>query len=292
MLGQVDAQVLYNEYLMSRSQDPRHWILVEGDDECHLIDRHLDLDEFHTIPAQGKPNVIAAVPLFDRRSALDVFYLMDADFGPISGYPIVGHPRVVYTDAYDVEAELLLRHPSVVRALIYTYARKYGLPAIDGFEVARLVDEAKNLSIAVGAARFVNVSSGLGLKTSDLPFAPLVSALHRGAALATLVRIVASKSGVSIPNSGLSISRIRGVALAYGDALISGHDLIAALAAVVHASRSTQVSKRALKNTFHALSDCPRFGVLPWIGPLNAWGLGLGAAAVFLCARRTQQGGC
>lgn len=291
-LSHVTADTIWNEYVMSRSLDERLWIVVEGDDECHILDRHLNLEQLRTVPAQGKHNVVGAVGKFDDNGVTKAYFLMDADFGDLEGHPVTNHPRVSYTGAYDIEAEFLLRSSAVGRGLVQAFSWRPGIPPPNDEEVRTLWDKARALSIAAGAVRLASHTAGSGLATRDLPFAELLRRLSRGSLLASAIRIAAAKARLPRTNHGVSIATVRTLYVVHGDSLISGHDLLASIAAVAGRRRGSSVPVRELRAALHAVITCGVLRSATWVVSIERWAHEIGEVQAWICPRRQITGGC
>ncbi|GAB3103715.1 hypothetical protein GCM10027054_37060 [Isoptericola nanjingensis] len=247
MLETVTGQTLYNQFIMDGEVDRRSWILVEGDDECHLLDGHLDREHFRTVPAHGKKNVVSAIGHFVKAGRqAEVLFVVDSDFdggGDVSDASFVSRSR-----AYDLEAEILLLQPEIPRALVLTHCRVERRSPIAEADVLRVFELARYLASIAGALRWLAREAGHDFSWSKIPFAELVKASETGAAIQRLRLMTRRKYDGELP----SIAEIRTVVSTRGQSVCSGHDLLGALAAIVGRRRGRAMNTRDFRSAFHA----------------------------------------
>lgn len=247
MLESVTGQSLYTQFIMDRLVDSRPMMLVEGDDECHLIDPHLDRSKFRTVPAHGKKNVVNAMSVFaEHGEGDDVLFIVDSDFDELGDV----HPckHVSKSLAYDLEAEVILFHKSVARALIMAHCRRERMSPVSDGEVAEVHENAMRLAALVGALRWLALRDGMSVPTSGIPFGELLRAGRKGSAIQKLRRIVRSRFEGVVPPA----YEIRKVANDRRDSVVRGHDALGAMVAIIGARRGKMVVAHDFRSAFHS----------------------------------------
>lgn len=247
MLESVTGQTLYTQFLMDREIDPRPWLLVEGDDECYMLDPHLDRHHFRSVPAHGKKNVLEAMEVFDGHGEhAGALFVVDADFDA-GGAPTKTACHISMSRAYDLEAEVLLNHGTVSRSIVIAHGRKEHQAPLSEQEVEALVMQALFLAKLVGAVRRIVHDTQVGIAVKNMPFHDLWAPFTRGCAIQALRRIISGRFGGSPP----SAAQIREIITLHDSALASGHDILAALAAGMGYHRGCHPRSRDLRASFH-----------------------------------------
>lgn len=286
VLETVSGRTLYNQFLMVIEVDARPWILVEGDDECHVLEPHIDRRYFRTVPAHGKRNVLSALELFRTSDEPRVFFVVDRDFGPENH---MEDPRLSRSTAYDLEAEILIDCPGVARQLLITHCRKEKFPPLSDAAADQMLTAGRWLAACLGAIRLASHDRNLGIKTSGFSFHEIVPLVGRGSSIAAIRRSAALRTKTVVGDMP-SIREIREVALGDHRRVICGHDLVASLAAIVGRVRGRTVHRGDFRSAFHSAVSCAVLARVSLFEPARAWGMRVAGAPVWKCDADSLQG--
>ncbi|WP_157032486.1 hypothetical protein [Kitasatospora cheerisanensis] len=234
MLEEIGPDELYADLIMTRSNDLRGFIIVEGRGDCAVLDRFIDHDHFATVPAHSKTTALGAVSRVHKNPTLTAIYAaLDRDWvGTLEEG--LDHPGVTYTDYYDLDACIFFA-PFVYEDLAASFCTnlsfKHGTPGCGQQEIFKA---CVDLAFPVGMLRFISHRDGLGLGLRDFPLPAVINVTRGTVDLAKLIEIAckrAEKDPADFP--GLQDLLEREISTASDrEQYCSGHDLAKAFAAV------------------------------------------------------------
>lgn len=106
MLACVDGAYIANSVRMVRSQDPRAFLIVEGETDEVFFERFTDPVRCKIVVAEGRENAIDAFDELQRTRFAGVLVVVDADFDVLNGrlsLPL----GLLFTDTHDLETMLI-----------------------------------------------------------------------------------------------------------------------------------------------------------------------------------------
>lgn len=268
MLETVNGRTLWNQYILMRELDPRPWILVEGDDDCHVIDPNLNRDEFKSVPAHSRHNVLEAMEIFIENGEDSVLFVVDSDF---KGAPELLPRHFSISAAYDLEAEILIYQPEILRSMAIAYSRTPAASPISDVEALEMFETALSLASFVGAVRYLSSTSNSGLTTARLPFKHILDSFRRGNAIGSTRRLIKKKSGHGsiVP----TVAEIRQIVLDKPRAVHCGHDILSAMCELIAEKRGKTIKSDDFRSSFHAMIDCLTLSRTSIYEPGLRWGL-------------------
>lgn len=212
---------------MLRTTDSRTILLVEGDDDCRLLDPHVDSGQATTLPAGCRSAALTAWRGIDERGIEAVVVLIDRDWETVLSSPLA-RDGLVRTLHYDIDVDIALSG-SVLERLIANHSSRQGRPPTQ--EILRCALAAAG---AVGALRLVSDRYGLGLRTARFPISAVMDASGT-VDLRTLAE-VAIKRSTSPKHVDIDwlVDAVQQERASFADeTLCNGHDLVAVLSALL-----------------------------------------------------------
>lgn len=128
MLACVDGAYVANSVRMVRSQDPRAFLIVEGETDEVFFERFTDPIRCKVVVAEGRANAIEAFEELQRTRFAGVLVVVDADFNVLNGHlplPL----GLLFTDTHDLET-MLIASPAFDK-LLRSVGKKNKLRAFD-----------------------------------------------------------------------------------------------------------------------------------------------------------------
>jgi len=214
---------------MNHQADARLAILVEGIEECRLMDAHVNSYDAFTYPMSSKNAVLSAVNLLQSSDADWALGVVDRDFGDVPS----STKGVVISHSYDLIMDLVFARSTQVQRLAVNATDPGKVVALTKAAALTVHEIIVSCCVVVGALRH---SATLGLypgSTRDFPLDGAISAFCRG----ELDSFVADR-GVSRAAGRLDQSAVEALIkqrLLGGSEMsyVCGHDYAAALADLI-----------------------------------------------------------
>jgi hypothetical protein len=216
-----------------RTTDRRAFVVVEGETDCQALDSHVEPSTAETFPAGGSTAAAGALALLDQRGLQRVLVILDRDWAGAL-YTKDPSPNVAYTDAYDLDATMMLTRDVLLR-VITTHsdrdARSAHLQAVG----RDAIDLAVSLAAYVGVLRYAGERDRLGVNCAKFPIAGALSADRAAMEVEVLAKIATNRS----PHSSLTEARVAIIVRTEHAAatdrrfFCNGHDLAAVIAALI-----------------------------------------------------------
>ena len=107
---------------MQRQLDARAVVVVEGPDDCGVIDPHVDEEVVHTIPGYGKASVVDAAVLFEHAGVARVSLVSDSDFDRQLGLASALPPNLILTEYHDLDADIFFGCPTLLTSVLANFS--------------------------------------------------------------------------------------------------------------------------------------------------------------------------
>lgn len=155
------------QILLTRSQHPGPFLVVEGRDDRLFCERYTDGTTCHFLTAGSKDNVVEVISTLDEAKFAGVLGIVDPDFDLLDGTAPTS-PNLVAGDSHDLEITLL-SSPALDRVL-GRFASEKKLASL-GMDVK---DRVLSAAAHVGYLRWLSARKDLGLKFQGLKLASCV----------------------------------------------------------------------------------------------------------------------
>jgi hypothetical protein len=168
-LAPVGAE-LANDIRMSRSQDPRAVLVVEGMTDELFFERLTDAGRCRIEVAYGRGNAMEAFDELGKTGFAGVLFVLDADFDILDGRAPVS-VGLLFTDTHDLET-MLIASPALDKLLrqvgqrdkIRAFRQKHG----------EIRERLLASGAALGRLLWVSLRDGLHLRFEDLKYGKFV----------------------------------------------------------------------------------------------------------------------
>lgn len=263
---------------MLRQVDRRAVLVLEGPEDCGIVDPHVDTVHAHTIPGYGKQSVIDAAVLFENANVQEVRLVADADFDRQLSLTSSLPSNLILTEYYDLDADILFRCPTIVASVLANFTnrgvRSVHLARVGHDEMTCIVDVAS----AIGALRLVSLEQRIGLHLRDFPTDLLLDPYEKGAAYEdTIAQTASSRSpnASPVPVDGATV-RAGLTRVVDRRMLCSGHDLIAALSSFVRKRWGGRSGMKVLSGTVRSALSCACWRQTQVYAEVERWSAALG----------------
>ncbi|MFF2700251.1 DUF4435 domain-containing protein [Streptomyces cyaneofuscatus] len=275
----LTADDLFSHLLILRGVSDKKFIFVEGDDDCGLIDPHLNEDTCETIPSGGRTVALGAAELADQQGIPGIGVVLDLDWADLL-YPRIVKPHVFYTDSYDIDATAYAVTQNVVGLVINQSDRDRLRTMVPKNSAQTLTRSAERVALTVGVLRYLSERSRWELKLRDFP-THLVITGGIEVDLEKVVEITLQRS----PNASISrenlLLELRNHIPSVSDPYryCSGHDLLSAMAAMLR-KVGGQVSAKSVGIALRSGFGCHNVAQSSLFRAINAWGATQGGAVL------------
>ncbi|MFE3997202.1 hypothetical protein ACFX43_00175 [Nocardioides sp. YIM B13467] len=275
----MTGEELVNLLVMERQLDGRLVFVVEGTEDCRLLDMHLNQGDCRTECAGSKTAVLeAAAELIAER--IDwALCMVDADFSKLDGAATAFPSNVVITDQYDLVVDALIASPRVVETIAINHGVRpsHPLRRSSSYSIWEIVS---SVSLHAGALRHVVVCGEYDISVRNLTFGGVSAGIVRHREL--IGEIAVQRSGGRL-DIGLVANRIdlEISQVSPPESLLCSHDIASALSAVVeeHGGRG---SRREIEHSLRQAITCETFFSLRVVKELSSWAAGR-AMRAFTC---------
>ncbi|MFJ3123178.1 hypothetical protein ACIPJO_09630 [Streptomyces sp. NPDC086993] len=264
---------VFNHMAMLRSGTGKAYIFVEGGDDCGLIDSHLDRPNCDTVPSGGKVAVAEAIGIAESQGLSGVAAVLDRDWvGILQSETSTG--RVFYTDFYDIDSLAFSRNRNV-DGFISNFARKELVSQLAAsLSGMSIWDVVIRIAFPIGVLRFLSEGNSWGLHLRDFPVHEVLDGEFTGIDSDALICEALGRSKKAKVSSEELKVRLDEEILRISDRYryCSGHDLMAALAALVRHRLGSQVSAKVAGATIRAAFSCDDARQSNLFSSLARWG--------------------
>ncbi|MEV7977013.1 hypothetical protein [Streptomyces sp. NPDC086519] len=164
---------MYAELIMLRTNDRRHFIVVEGPADVAVFDRFTNLDLCLPIPAYGKDSAHACMYRVIEDDFRGVFAILDRDWLELIPGDLQD-PRIVHTDRYDLDACIFFAD-SVYEGIASSFCAGSGFRVgVPGCTEQDILQTCVALSFPIGVLRYISERDGLGLNLRKFPLGEAV----------------------------------------------------------------------------------------------------------------------
>ncbi len=270
---QLTGTELVNTLLLERQQDPRLAIVVEGDEECQLLDSHVNVGTAKTLAGGSKSAVLEAAEELAQEGVDWAVGVVDADFTRLGLQPARWPTPALTTRQYDLMMEVLVRHPHLLRRVAISNSAPGTVAAFEQVSSKSLYETVVEIAHPIGVLRYLVVSKSLPVSVRDFPCNGLIGALGNGSLIAAIANAAAARSG-----GRLAATQIQ----ADLDALLArsprrvpylnGHDVLGVLGELLRTRCGSQAGRADLAASFRAATHCGILNKVPLHGALRSWG--------------------
>jgi hypothetical protein len=253
--NELGGDDLYSLLLMMATTEQREMVVVEDDNDCVVLRHVVDNKHATLVPGYGKATVEVAMHRVNEQAAPSrVLAVLDRDFVGI-GFPRHPSTDVIYTVLYDLDAELLAVS-DVTERLAAAHSSGDSWRRVHEIGGVGLLDWLVSSCAPLGAARFVSVTQGYGLRLRSFPIDAFVS-VPDGADTARLCELAVQRGGTSVPQPEVLHAEVDAVLARTADPirLCSGHDLFRTLALVIRTAWGGNAGGDTLERSARTAAD-------------------------------------
>ncbi|MEV7619132.1 hypothetical protein AB0N59_03235 [Microbacterium sp. NPDC089321] len=281
MRSALNANTFYNTVALARQNVRTLILVVEGDDDHLLVKRHVnDEDVLLIAGVGGKPVVLDAARIAERRNLRGVRFMIDIDYDPFTS-PTLRYPaNVIESKNHDAIMDVLIIAGDLIEWVMEAYARS-SLRSGAWLDTSKAREDAYVLAASVAPLRVANDRHQYGLKLSKFPFGQLPNAQPGPADLA---RLVVMRSGNTRTQADVEADIIAEATHLGTDhvRLVGDHDYFRALAKVLQLAGVTGVTAENLWTGVLVAIACVHLGATDWYQRLSEWGAA-NSRATFTC---------
>ncbi len=264
---------LYAHVMMLRGVSNKTYILVEGDDDCGLIDPHLNSAVCETIPGHGKNATRGAAEIAESQNVSRVGAVLDLDWSDIL-YPRSASSNIFYTDHFDSDALAFSRKRNVSSVAVNFGSRDLLRQHLGSHDASRVWDSVVCVAFPVGVIRYLSEKNRWELFLRNFPIHEVLSGEQCVVDFRKLVEVAVSRS--SRPNVSIE-SAIKALECEISKAentyrYCCGHDLLGALAAFFKRVLGKQFSARSAGAAIRAAFSCSDAQESELFMAIDRWG--------------------
>jgi hypothetical protein len=228
MLACVDGAYLANSLRMVRSQDPRAFLIVEGETDEIFFERFIDPLRCKIEVAKGRENAIDVFDELQRTRFAGVLVVVDADFNVLDGrlpLPL----GLLFTDTHDLETMLLASR--AFDKLLRSVGKKDKLKAFEA-KHGKVRETLLASAAPIGRFLWLSLSEKLNLRFEDLKFGKFVDDKTLHVDESSMIRAVLNHSSKHALDVGTIAAKLATLNVALHDPwhVCSGHHLTELLA--------------------------------------------------------------
>lgn len=270
----LDGDTLYASILMMQNGGEKSYIiLVEGPEDCGLIDPHLDSAVCFTEIGHGKKAVLEAMRLVKKNQIEGVFAVVDRDFDDPANLK-EGCSSISVSEAYDLHSELFFESPEIVDRLLANHTERTKAQSAIRLLPQPVPEVVIDICFPVGAVRLASTSRAWGVNLSKFPTNDLVSAYFKGELDNVCCTVAISRSpNISVTETDIlaEIDAARGNDAVQPRGVCCGHDLASALASLFRRWGGKSGSD-AIARSIRSATDCESFKRLSVFRDIETWG--------------------
>ncbi|MEU7461823.1 hypothetical protein [Streptomyces griseofuscus] len=273
----MTADDILSHVMMLADTNDLLYLLVEGDTDCSVIDPHIDITMCDTLPSGGKTVVLGAVRMareegFDRLAAV-----LDLDWTDLL-YPKTQDDDIFFTDHYDIDATVFFREQNVLR-VSGSYANRVQLRSyVANSGYPTLHEVVERIAFPIGLLRFISEKHRLQLNLRDFPISLVLNDDVNGIDMDNLLDLSLKRSRKG-DECREEITRL------YWESesevtnyrrYCSGHDLLTALATILHRKCGSKASIDAISRAIRGAYSCSDARESPLFLSISKWGASRG----------------
>ncbi len=226
MLGELTGDDLYAELIMLRTNDARHFIVVEGPADVAVFDRFTNLESCLPVPAYGKDSAHACMYRVIEDDFNGVYAILDRDWLELIPGDLQD-PRIVHTEQYDLDACIFFAdtvYEGIASSFCAGSGFRVGAPGCAEQDVWQ---NCVALALPIGVLRYISERDRLGLNLRKFPLGEAVEDGELNVDLDALIDLcLARTKSVSHSKEALRESLERELAeIATPARYCTGHDL-------------------------------------------------------------------
>ncbi|MFD9848932.1 hypothetical protein [Streptomyces parvus] len=253
MFFNLTGEELYAEMIMQRTNDSRSFLVVEGDGDIAVFDKHLAQDRFTIIPAHGKKTAHDALSLAFSDNFAGIYSILDRDWlNLIPGG--LEDARIVHTDRYDMDMCVFFLSGVYVSVASSFCTRGGYRVGSEGCSEEEIRDICLSMTFPVGVLRFISERDKLGLRMRDFPLHEVVDKSDLSINLDLLVSVAIDRSKKASIDPQFLKNSLAAEMVRIDDRAryCSGHDVARAFVILARERWSTTVSADSVERTARA----------------------------------------
>ncbi|MFD9928819.1 hypothetical protein ACFWZK_22005 [[Kitasatospora] papulosa] len=250
------------------------YILVEGDTDCSVIDPHLNADVCDTLPSGGKSVVLGAIALAREEGFNRFAAVVDLDWAGLL-YPKLKERGVFYTDHYDIDAMVFFREQNVLSVTASFADRKSLRSHVAASRYNSMHEIITQIAFPLGVMRHVSEKHRLELSLRDFPISAVIEEGGDSIDFDRFIDLVIKRSPrCSITRENLfRLYEEEATGVTDVRRYCSGHDLLVALAVVLHRKCGSKASKDVIARAVRGAYGCSDAKESQLFRSMNEWGL-------------------
>lgn len=166
------ANVAANKVRMKRTVARITYVLVEGEDDLHFLQKYVDRNACGFVVANGWEAVVGALGILEQDRHSGILGLVDADLSLALGPPRVS-ANCVHTDGHDLES-MLITSPAL-EAVLDEYASIERIRDVENRAGIPVREIIRGITTRIGRLRYISQKNDLGLKFQGLQFDKFVN---------------------------------------------------------------------------------------------------------------------
>jgi len=259
--------------IMERQTDPRIVLVVEGEEECALIDMHLNGDDAKSQLSRSKTAVLRAAEVLLDGGHDWALCLIDADFDRLLGKDALWASNVIASEHYDLLVDGIVAAPHNLDGVAISHSRPGEVQAFCLAQSTTLLGWILASSEPVGILRWLVVSGRFDFSVRGWPFRGMSSLTTDSERLGLIASIGHQRSGMSVPESEIeaAIAQHRADPTYSAVNFHSSHDILGVLAELVRAQFGGSASERHVAATLRLAFSCQEFQTLPLMRDAADW---------------------
>ncbi|MCG2803619.1 MAG: hypothetical protein L6311_16220 [Cellulomonas sp.] len=248
-------------------------LTVEGEEDCALLDLHLDWRVAKTQFAGSKTAVLAAAERAERDGINWIAFVIDADFDRYNGKSSAWPAGVLATEFADLFVDATIASPEVISGVLLGHgaARARSVETALGSSLDRFCRETASY---VGAIREAIVDGEFSITARGWNFSGIVlsSSNERDPLPAVVAEAVRRSSGTLSPDA-VKDAVARRIAVP-GEAhprYLNGHDIVGVAAELARHISGRSVRRDSIAATCRVAFRCEGFVILQVVREVRAW---------------------
>ncbi|MFJ6861370.1 hypothetical protein [Streptomyces werraensis] len=273
MLDLLTADDVLSHVMMLADTNDLLYLLVEGDTDCSVIDPHLDMTLCDTLPGGGKTVVLGAIRMAREEGFNRLAAVIDLDWVDLL-YPKDEEEGVFYTDYYDIDATVFFQEQNVLR-VAGSFANRSQLRShIANCPHSTLHELVTHIAFPVGALRFTSEKHRLQLNLRDFPISVTLNDSGTGIDFDRLLDVSLRRSGKELESKEevVRLYRQERAAMSEIERYCSGHDLLSALATILHRKCGSKASSDAIARAVRGAFSCSDVKESSLFSAIKKWG--------------------
>lgn len=234
MKSSLTGYDLFATIMMTRQVDKRLVIVLESEEDCGVIDPHLNSAEVYSEPGFGKVSVLEAAGMVAGHASPGILCLVDADFDRLTGADGLYPSGVESTEFYDLDSDIIFHDPDAMRTLAINFSKREPRSTYLISKAVEVDEIVVEVSTAVGALRKISISEGHNFSLNSFPMQHAVAGYDLGQLLPEVIKMAELRSP-SVPPGTVEPAAIVTEIDKMSDprSLCRGHDMLSALSVLI-----------------------------------------------------------